>query len=168
MGELLSLRGYAAHRRARGLPGGSLRAVQKARDRGAITVGADGVDFERADAEWAENRAGGQNGNGRARTGPPRALVESQRLLLEERRRLLRLDYRRRRGELVEASRVRGEAFARARRARNLLLGLGARVGPVVAGLGGDVAACIAAIDAEVSRVAAEIGGSDRAEGEAR
>ena len=148
MGELLSLRGYAAHRRARGLPGGSLRAVQKARDRGAITVGADGVDFERADAEWAENRAGGQNGNGRARTGPPR--------------------YRRRRGELVEASRVRGEAFARARRARNLLLGLGARVGPVVAGLGGDVAACIAAIDAEVSRVAAEIGGSDRAEGEAR
>ncbi|WP_224240203.1 hypothetical protein [Hyalangium gracile] len=52
----LSLRAYARHRADLGLPGGSLQAVQRARDRGRITLEPDGsVDPVRADREWAEN-----------------------------------------------------------------------------------------------------------------
>lgn len=49
----LSLRGYAAHRRDKGLPGGNLNAVQKAIARGAIQTDADGrIDPAKADAAW--------------------------------------------------------------------------------------------------------------------
>ena len=52
----LSLRAYARHRADNGLPGASLQAVQRARDRGRITLEPDGsVDPERADREWAAN-----------------------------------------------------------------------------------------------------------------
>lgn len=47
---------YARHRRAKGLPGGSLRAVQKARDRDRINFGLDGmIDFDTADRDWEAN-----------------------------------------------------------------------------------------------------------------
>lgn len=49
----LSLRQYAAHRKALGLSGGTDKAVRKARDAGRITVLADGtVDPVTADREW--------------------------------------------------------------------------------------------------------------------
>jgi hypothetical protein len=49
----LSQRGYAAHRRRNGLPGGTPRAVQKALLRGRIELAADGrIDPEQADAQW--------------------------------------------------------------------------------------------------------------------
>ena len=53
-----SVRAYAKSRRARGLPGGTHRAVQVAirRQRLVACVGADGlIDFEQADREWAQN-----------------------------------------------------------------------------------------------------------------
>lgn len=47
---------YAKYRRAKGLHGGTLRAVQKARDSGRIVFDADGsIDFARADKEWEHN-----------------------------------------------------------------------------------------------------------------
>jgi hypothetical protein len=52
----LSLRAYARHRADLGLPGSSLQAVQRARDKGRITLEPDGtVDPERADREWTLN-----------------------------------------------------------------------------------------------------------------
>jgi len=51
-----SLRAYAAHRKAAGLPGATLAAVQKALKNQRITRAADGsIDFERADREWLEH-----------------------------------------------------------------------------------------------------------------
>ncbi|SFC44822.1 elements of external origin [Tropicimonas isoalkanivorans] len=50
----LSRRAYAAHRKERGLPGGSEKAVRNAIASGRIEVGPDGsIDPDRADAQWA-------------------------------------------------------------------------------------------------------------------
>lgn len=50
----LSIRGYAQHRAARGLPGATHTAVRKAIKSGRITAEPDGtVDPARADAQWA-------------------------------------------------------------------------------------------------------------------
>lgn len=53
MPQLLSLRAYGRSRRARGLPGGSLAAVQKAIAQGRITPIDGKVDPEVADIQWA-------------------------------------------------------------------------------------------------------------------
>ena len=51
-----SLRKYAAHRKAKGLPGGSLSAIQKAITTERIKLNAEGkIDFDAADAEWERN-----------------------------------------------------------------------------------------------------------------
>jgi hypothetical protein len=50
----VSARGYARHRRAAGLSGGTHRAVLKAMRAGRISAGADGrIDPQQADAQWA-------------------------------------------------------------------------------------------------------------------
>jgi hypothetical protein len=68
MARRLSLRGYAAHRRRLGLPGGTLHAVQTAREYGRIHVGRDGlVDPVEADRLWAETTDDGKR--------PPRTAV---------------------------------------------------------------------------------------------
>lgn len=52
----LTRRAYARHRKGKGLPGGSLQAVQRALERGRIHLEADGgIDPIRADREWADN-----------------------------------------------------------------------------------------------------------------
>jgi hypothetical protein len=52
----LSRRKYAEHRKDRGLPGGSLQAVQRALEKGRIHLELDGtIDPDRADREWAAN-----------------------------------------------------------------------------------------------------------------
>lgn len=56
---ILSLRQYAEHRKARGLRGGSLRAVQKALETDRIHAApGGGIDPEPADREWASNTDG--------------------------------------------------------------------------------------------------------------
>src|SRR5436190_16924656 len=63
---------YAAHRKARGLPGGTLRSVQHAIADGRITIGPDGkLDPAEADRKWRNNtmpdRGGTRPGAGRPR-----------------------------------------------------------------------------------------------------
>ena len=63
---------YAAHRRAVGLPGGTLRSMQHAITDGRITPGPDGkLDPDAADREWRENtrpdHGGIRSGAGRPR-----------------------------------------------------------------------------------------------------
>lgn len=58
--QLMGLREYARHREAKNLPGGSLRAVQKAIDAGRISTIADDkgrpkIDPEVADIQWGRN-----------------------------------------------------------------------------------------------------------------
>jgi len=54
--NVLSLSGYARHRKQHGLSGGTLRAVQKALAAGRITAHPDGrIDLRRADAQWQRN-----------------------------------------------------------------------------------------------------------------
>lgn len=58
--QLLSLRGYAESRKARGLPGGTLKAVQKAIETNRISTVADEkgrakIDAEVADIQWMQN-----------------------------------------------------------------------------------------------------------------
>lgn len=56
--DRLSQRAYALHRKGRQLPGGTLRAVQKALEDGRIRIGADGrIDPRQADREWEANTA---------------------------------------------------------------------------------------------------------------
>lgn len=60
MSQLISLREYARYRKANGLPGGTLGAVQRAIQHGRITTVADGhgkpcIDPETANLQWAEN-----------------------------------------------------------------------------------------------------------------
>jgi hypothetical protein len=50
-----TLRQYAAHRRAAGLPGGSLSAVQKALRAGRIVANRGRINPEAADHQWAQN-----------------------------------------------------------------------------------------------------------------
>ena len=53
MRELMSIRRYAAHRRALGLRGGTRAGVQKAIRTGRIDVDADGrISAEEADQQW--------------------------------------------------------------------------------------------------------------------
>lgn len=72
------------------------------------------------------------------------------------------LEYRKALGEMVEVSDVRRVVFARARKARDMLLSMGPRLAPVVAGLGGDTKACLHAIEEEVERVLDELAQPDR------
>jgi hypothetical protein len=68
-----SVRAYARHRRALGLPGGTHQSVRKAIERQRIAVASDGViDFAEADKQWESNtmhakgpalRTGGSSGN---------------------------------------------------------------------------------------------------------
>ena len=64
MPDFLSLRAYAASRKARGLSGGSLAAVQKARDSGRIKVVDGKVDPDAADAAWLANTSVDQQARG--------------------------------------------------------------------------------------------------------
>jgi len=62
--DFLSLRAYAASRKARGLLGGSLAAVQKARDSGRIQVVDGKVDPDAADTAWLANTSVDQQARG--------------------------------------------------------------------------------------------------------
>src|SRR5260221_959211 len=138
----MSLRGYAAHRRDRGLMGGTHGAVEKALASGRITALADGkIDPDLADIEWAAssvrgNGAGlvphrGRAGNGRAR----RTLAEAHRELLEAKAALVRLQLAKATGQLLDAEEVTAAAFQAGRTARDTMLALPPRLGPTLAGM---------------------------------
>lgn len=74
----MTKRAYAEHRKAAGLPGGTLRAVQKALLAGRIQELPDGkIDPAAADAAWAANsqapRGTGRAGNAGVRSSSPAA-----------------------------------------------------------------------------------------------
>src|SRR5262245_5136727 len=96
----MSLRGYADYRKAHGLPGGSLRAVQEAIARGRIEAPGGRIDPTIADLSWTANT----DSTRRPQTGraTPSTLSEAKRLESIERTRELRLKNDEREGRLVD------------------------------------------------------------------
>jgi len=111
---------YAAHRRAHGLPGGTLRAVQAAITNGRIIVGADGkLDPAEADRNWRENtrpdHGGIRPGAGRPRrqkARPERAVDGHETTTMPELRR--QREAVRLRRERLELRRLEQDTFDRA------------------------------------------------------
>lgn len=137
----LSLRAYAAHRRAQGLPGGSLQAVQRAVRAERITV-VDGriPDPEAADREWAANtdhsRAPGyvkdwadpdEDLETDDDPDAPSLARESARLKREQRI-AAELKNRREAGELVKAADVEAEVAETFSTVRTRVLGVTAKL----------------------------------------
>lgn len=149
----LSLRAYARHRADLGLPGSSLQAVQRARDKGRITLEPDGtVDPDRADREWIQNTdltdAPGAVVEAHARVAAPAAaagvvkapagddgvprlgttLPENNAVKAYWQARTAELEFKEAAGELVPAAGVRSELEGVFRSCRTKLLGVPARV----------------------------------------
>jgi hypothetical protein len=129
MVETGSQRAYAKHR------GVTHRAVQKAVERGRITLTPDGrVDFGKADAQWKANSLPSTSRKGRGARPARGSIGEAMRVLALERARLVRLEYRKRRGELLDADEVERAMFELGRRQRDLLQSVPSRLSTVLAG----------------------------------
>ncbi len=146
MSARLSIRGYAAHRKAAGLIGGSKAAVEKALRLGRITRCPDGgIDPDQADAQWAGNTspalqrpdppASAPATPGGSCPGPQdehsyaHSRAEKEAYLAQ----LARLDYEERAGALASLADHRRAAFDEARRVRDRLQAIPDRVSDALA-----------------------------------
>jgi hypothetical protein len=146
MPELLSLRGYAALRKARGLSGGSLAAVQKAIASNRITPIAGKIDPEVADIQWhrktdpvqQQRGNGGHPSNGGAgltvSPGDQPAMMQNPGFLDAKvrtekvRAQLLELELAEKSGALISADQVRQATFEKARISRDAIMAIPARL----------------------------------------
>lgn len=139
--EPLSLRAYAAHRKQLGLPGTTLKSVQKAIDAERISVvvvaGAKRIaDADAADREWAANTDPFRSlGASFEAEEDDEDLDDEQRAMKDAARRekhwkaqLAELTYKERSGELVDAAAVEAEYANFCTTVRTKLLGLPSRM----------------------------------------
>lgn len=133
----LSIRGYAAYRASKGLPGGTAWAVQKALRDGRLpgakkdARGNWQIDPEVADREWLEN------------TDPTRAesangadTLAAARLLKEQyNAKLAQIEYETKAGKLIDAETASREQFAVFRALRDRLLKIPDRIEGEIVGL---------------------------------
>lgn len=140
MPEPISLRAYAAHRKAAGLSGGSLRAVQVAIAAGRVTADADGkiADAAQADAQWAATTRADRVPRTRCTTTrltAPAAPAQPSRLqLLREEREALavereRFEFDKLRGKYMLVDEVRRQIVTDYTVCRNWLLGVPSKLG---------------------------------------
>jgi len=141
----LSIRQYAAHRAARGLPGATKQAVQKAISSGRIAEARDPstklINPDLADELWSRRTTPQAVNVATAATpGAPAANddePEDYRQARAKRERyqaeLARLDYEHKAGQLVLREDVEREAFRQGRLVRDNLLRLSDRLAPVLA-----------------------------------
>lgn len=141
MTKPISLRAYAAWRKNKGLPGGSLEGVRRAIQSERLVdsvVTVDGVkkiaDPEAADREWLANTDPGRRlfglvgGDDEGESGEPSAMVQASTRLKQAQAELAELNLRKRSAELMDvadAERAWAEACARL---RNALLGVANRL----------------------------------------
>lgn len=132
----LSVRAYAAHRKQRGLAGGTNWAVTKALRDGRIKRNREGrIDPKQADAAWAANsdpaRVPGGNGASSA-TGS----LLAQKIAKEELEvQLRRIKIERESGRAVPLDELRPRLFEIVRELRDALLDIGTRIAPDVLSL---------------------------------
>lgn len=148
--ELLSLRAYAAHRRALGISGVSLFSVQKALRDGRIARTCDeharcprgcvrgGIDPIQADADWSQNTTpGALRGDGKG--GPAPATMGNPELLAAKVSRETwaarheRLRFEERAGNVVRIDVVQAALYRKARQVRDALQQLRPRLAPRLA-----------------------------------
>jgi hypothetical protein len=183
--RLISLRAYARSRDERGLPGGTLRAVQKAIEAGRITPIAGKIDPDVADIQWERNTDPAQQKRGApgaldqleaAASAPPAAEVQTsaprgddgsasgdQRSRIREaarseaaRAELLEYELGLKRGTLILTEDVKRAAFEKARIARDALLAIPDRLAPLLAAEQ-DPAQVHAILAQELRRVCSEL-----------
>jgi hypothetical protein len=137
----LSQRGYAKHRKERGLPGGSLAAVQKALTQGRIQAVDGKIDAGLADAAWASNtrvvgkrQPAGDAPSVPAKGGPVRGSLAAVQLA-REKIKLERetLDLAVRQGGLVNAAEIHARIFSMGREARDQLQNWPNRIAAIMA-----------------------------------
>lgn len=162
---LMTQAAYSRHRKV------TRQAVSKAVKRGRIHTVRGMIDPELADAEWQSSTAPalevtpqqGLNASTAQGEAAQSSLNYATSRSIREAyvARLARLDYEQKSGELINAEKVRLDAFNTARRARDLLLAIPDRVAPIVAGLT-DQAECHRVLLQEIHRVCAELSHADR------
>lgn len=126
----MSRSAYVAHRKARGLPGSTYKAVKNAIDAGRISVDKWGKipDAASADAEW--------EANSRARTAVDVVDYQTARTHREHyNAELARLQFEEREGKLIDAQKAHQDGFELGRAVRDKLLAIPARVSPIFASL---------------------------------
>ncbi|MBN1567924.1 MAG: hypothetical protein JXA73_08745 [Acidobacteria bacterium] len=166
-----SQRAYAKHRRAVGLAGGTLSAVQKAIASGRITKGSDGkIDFERADREWEENlnhrkrpiqrfdQAEQVVTDAHSDGIPTDSFFEAQRQHEWIKVQKEELELRKRRGELWEKSEVEEEWGKLLTTFCNRIMGMVDKLAPRVAA-NSDVHECRSIIEREVKEALLALNG---------
>jgi len=149
--EGLSIRKYAAHRRALGLPGASKWSVQKALRDGRISRNEAGkIDPATADREWEMNTdpswggvRGPGEGHGEALAAPELRLIQGgddsstlSRARAEHetyKAKLAQLNFEREAGSLVRKGAMEREYFTQARRLRDAVLSVPDRMDSIVA-----------------------------------
>jgi hypothetical protein len=124
LAEGLSERAYAAHRKARGLPGARRNAVTKALQEGRIHRMENGrIDPEEADRDWAANTS-----QAKRREVAPASYQEARAIREALNARMTKLDYEERLGQLVPAAEAKKEAFEMGRIFRDRMLAIPGRV----------------------------------------
>jgi hypothetical protein len=139
----------------------SHESVRRAVKRGVLTLLPDGtLDPEAAEREWKANLHPGRGKGGTTHAVAHDGVRDNYRTARAAREtyaaKIAQTEYRKMIGELVPVERVKAEAFAASRRARDLLNTLPARLAPVVAGYS-DPRDCYRAIEEEVRRVCDEL-----------
>lgn len=140
--NLISLRAYGESRRERGLPGGSLAAVQKAIKSGRISLVDGKIDPDAADADWVRNTSVEQQGRGAGGGERPSALVgvsggesyiDARARSEALRAQMMEIDLAEKRGELVSAEDIRRALADKLTATRDELLTIPERVAGKVA-----------------------------------
>lgn len=151
MSRLMGLREYARHR------GVTHRAVQKALRSGRIVAEANGrIDVVRADELWSANTRSRLGSPGLYDTEAGRAYTQARLIIEHVRAKREKLEYEVEAGVLVSAEKVRADTFALARRTRDRVLAIPARLAPVLAAIS-DPAECERLFAAELSRACEEL-----------
>jgi hypothetical protein len=157
----LSQRQYALHRKALGLPGGSLRAVQKALEAGRITC----LDPDIADREWAESttrsappatmQTSAPAQAPELRLVPPKEPTAAQ-MLVEEKAAREKIKRQRESGEVISREEVRQDVLELISALVGRLLLIPDKLAPRVAATS-DVAECRSVLDYELRHALDEL-----------
>ena len=133
------------------------RAVQKALHTGRIVAEANGrIDVAQADALWTANTRPCLASPGACDTDVGRAYAQARLILEHVRAKREKLEYEVEAGVLIRADKVHADTFSLARRLRDRVLAIPARLAPVLAATS-DPAECERLFAAEMSRACEEL-----------
>jgi hypothetical protein len=175
----ISVAEYAASRKKRGLPGGTVQAVWKAGDSGRITITDGQVDPDTADFEWDKNTRRRIDLHGVAPSVPQEAATQPERT--EGARKwddskareqaakaeLMEIDLAARKGTLIDRAGYERAALHTHRMLRDALVDvLPAKLAPELAGLGSDIWSIECRLRESIRETLTAVAGAWKAEAE--